>query len=450
MNRHFFINPNSSRKPGKRRLFRLRYLLLVLVLYAGWHFLFSGKGSEAEGAKDALAMKQAAPVRLTTQNAVALPKKPAPLTKQDLRVIDQDLVKSRNLTIDWGLQQFVSEMGDRYKLHYGGIAVLDAHTGAVLALYGQTPDGVDCSRALDTEPAASIFKVVTATAALEHGGFTDQSMFFYTGNAHTLYKNQLTNKRNKWCADISLADAFARSNNIVFGKLGIIYLGQTPIFYTAKKLGFWRQPLREIPSDPSSTFYAKDDYNLAELACGFNTQTRMSPLHAAAMITPALNNGVMVTPRIVNSTPVEKIQVMRGDTASRLEDMMERTTKSGTVCRTFRGVSADRVLKHLDIGGKSGSIDGETPPGRRNWFVGFAQNRYTGAGITVGTCLILKDHFLIEADMLTRLIVRYYFSQLPTGAPPEPERPAPRPKPAPKAKLTAHKHKVNKAKNHRT
>jgi penicillin-binding protein A len=429
MDRHFLIHSYSSRKPRKRRLFRLRYLLLAIILYAGWHFFFPGSGEGPEEMQGHAAVKPSSPVKPPLQAKNALPPaqlKQAPLSKKDLEFIDQELIRTRNLTIDWGLQQFITDMASRYKLYYGYLAVMDAHTGAILALYGQSPMGQNCSLGLDTEPAASIFKVVTATAAMEHAGFTDQSMFFYTGNAHTLYKNQLTNKRNKWCADISLADAFARSNNIVFGKLGTIYLGQAPIFLTAKRLGFWKSPLREFPCDASTSFYPKDDYNLAELACGFNTQTRISPLHAAQMATTVLNGGVMLTPRIVNTSPVEKIRVMRSDTASRLGTMMGKTVKSGTVARTFRGVSGDRVLRNLDLGGKSGSIDGDDPSGRRNWFVGYAQNRYTGQGITVGCCLILKDHFLIEADMLTRLIVRYYFSQQPLGTPPVQARPSPK------------------------
>ncbi len=288
---------------------------------------------------------------------------------------------------------------------------MDARTGDILALYGQTRSGQDCSLSLNPELAASIFKLVTAVAAMEQAGFTGQSMFFYTGSPHTLYRRQLTNKRDRWCEDVSLADAFARSNNIVFGKLGSIYLGETPIYLTTKKLGFWKSPLKEIKSLPSTSMFPKDEYNLAELACGFNKQTRISPLHAAEMVTAVLNNGSMVAPRLVKSSPVQKLPVMKTETAQDLNDMMERTVRKGTVAKSFRNMSSDRVLKNITIGGKSGSIDGDEPVGRRNWFVGFARNRITGEGITIGCLLILDNHFWIEADMLSRLIIRHYFAQ---------------------------------------
>jgi hypothetical protein len=102
---------------------------------------------------------------------------------------------------------------------------------------------------------------------------------------------------------------------------------------------------------------------------------------------------------------------MKEETAQNLSTMMERTVKSGTVAKSFRRISSDRVLKYLAIGAKSGSINGDQPKGKRNWFVGFAQNKETGEGITIGCLLILKDHFHIEADMFSRLVIRKYFSK---------------------------------------
>jgi cell division protein FtsI/penicillin-binding protein 2 len=287
---------------------------------------------------------------------------------------------------------------------------MDAHTGDVLALYGQTRSGQDCSLGLNTDFAASIFKLVTATAAIEQAGFTSQTKIFYTGSPYTLYKRQLTNKRDRWCADVTLADAFARSNNVVFAKIGTYYLGQMPIYTTAQKMGFWKPPMTDCEITPSTSFLPKDDYNLAELSCGFNKQTRMSPLHAAQIVTSVLNGGYMVTPRIVRCDGVRKNAVMKKETAQNLCFMMERTVKAGTVARTFRGSSSDRVLKHLVMGGKTGSIDGDDPKGRRNWFVGFAQDQNTGKAITIGCLLILDDHFWIQADMFSRLVIRHYFS----------------------------------------
>jgi len=406
-----WLLPVDEYPPLKRRrrpFLRLRYPLFLVLVIAVWFFLpehgtgtggtSQGDGSAGDGA--------AASVHMHGQTAQVV------ITREDLVCIDQDAIDRYNLTIDWDLQQFIAEKASQYKLYYGAMVVMDAGSGDILALYGQGPGGEqDCSLGLNPDLGASIFKLVTAVAALEQAGFTPESMFSYNGSAYTLYKKQLTERRNRWTEDISLAEAFARSNNVVFGKIGSMYLGQQPLILTAEKMGFGKSPLREISIDPSESYLPQDDYGVAELACGFNRHTRISPVHAAQMVTAVLNEGFMLAPRLVYGQDVEKTQVMQAGTARALHDMMERTVRRGTVSKTFRGSSSDRVLKHLVIGGKSGSINGSDPEGRRNWFAGYARHKETGEGITIGCLLILNDRFWIEADMLSRLVIRRYFSQ---------------------------------------
>ena len=153
------------------------------------------------------------------------------------------------------------------------------------------------------------------------------------------------------------------------------------------------------------------DLAVAELSCGFNRQTKISPVHAAQMVSSVLNKGSMVTPRLVRSEEDEHIQAMSEEAARNLAFMMERTARSGTVAKAFRHIDSDKVLRDLTIGGKSGSIDGDEPQGRRNWFVGYAQNRTSNEAITIGCLLIRNGYFWIEADTLSRLVMRYYFSR---------------------------------------
>lgn len=373
----------------KRRRIRLRYILLSLLIIAGSFFLLpDGKGGSE-----------------------VIPQKGSALSRKDLVQIDENTIRKHNLTISWDLQKYIADNAVKYKLHYGAIVVMDTRTGDILALYGHEQGRQDCSLCLDANHAASIFKMVTAVAAMDQGGYDGGSVFSYTGNAHTLYKNQLVNREDRWTADITLADAFAHSNNVVFAKIGTIYLGETPILLTAMKLGFWQSPLKDADCSPSTLFFPQNEYNLAELACGFNRQTKITPVHAAQMTSAVLNKGLMVTPRLIRAEGVEKVQAMSEDAAASLSSMMERTVRCGTVSKTFRNLAGDRVLRDLVIGAKSGSIDGDEPQGRRNWFVGYAKNPDSNDAIAIGCLLIRDDRFWIEADTLSRLIIRHYFSK---------------------------------------
>ncbi len=387
MIRQFPIDEHASPKRRRPRRFRLRYLLLPLLLIGiSFISLPDGKGGSE-----------------------VIPAAQSTLSRGDLGRIDRETIERCNLTIRPDMQQFIAGTAERYKMYYGTIVVMDARTGDILAMYGRGTQGEDCTLCLEANHAASVFKIVTAVAAMEQGGYTGNSVFTYTGSAHTLYRHQLVNRNDRWTADVTLADAFAHSNNVVFAKIGTIYLGETPILLTAMKMGFWQSPLREIECSPSTMFFPENDYNLAELTSGFNRQTKITPVHAAQMVSAAVNNGQMVTPRIIRGGHVEKVSVMSENTAHHLASMMERTIRCGTVSKEFRNCRSDRVLRDITIGAKSGSIDGDEPMGRRNWFVGFARND-AGDAIAIGCLLVLDARYWIQADTLSRLIIRHYFS----------------------------------------
>ncbi len=371
---------------------RLRYLLLLMLVLAGSFFLLKGPSKEETLAPES-----------DTVSAMLRP--------QDLCVITPETIRQNNLTIDWQLQKYIADTVRRNKVYFASVVVMDATSGDILALYGKNLREEDCSLCMDTFLAASLFKTVTATAALEYGNMEPGTTFEYNGRAHTLYKSQLDGHKNRWTRKATLSQAFARSNNVIFAKIGTDYLGEGPVLLAALKYGFWRPPLKECISDPSVLFIPENEYNLAELASGFNRYTKISPLHAAQMASSVVNGGEMITPRLKTGGEFEGVRIMSSETAHELDSMMRRTINRGTMSRAFRGYTRDRVLKNLVIGAKSGSINGTDPDGRRNWFMGYARDRNGQRKIAVGCLVIRDDYFWIEADGLAKIIIRYYFSR---------------------------------------
>ena len=337
---------------------------------------------------------------------------PRPLVPRDsLRIITPELIEDAGLTIDWGLQEYIANTLERYQVGFAAVTVLDPRTGEILALYGRDSSGEDCRLGLNAYLAASLFKLVTATAAIDYAGMSADTPCTYTGRAHTLYRSQLFSENRRWERTISLARAFASSNNVVFGKLGACELGVEPLLLAAMRLGFWQQPMMDCESSPSTLFFPDDDYRLAELASGFNRETRVSPVHAAQIAGAGLNGGTMVSPRILRSSPVAVRRVLSPDTARNLEAMMLQTVKSGTVSGAFRSARHDRVLRSLSIGAKSGTIKGTSPDGKRIWFMGFAQDPGTGEAISIGCLIIRGDYYRIQSDDLAKRIIRFHFSR---------------------------------------
>ena len=332
------------------------------------------------------------------------------LGKDTFKRITEEDIKKYDLTIDWDLQNFISETAKKYKIGFGAVVVMDAGNGDIISMWGKDRSGEDCSIPLNSYLAASIFKIVTASAAIEKG-MTPLTPVSYNGNPWTIYKGQLNGRIDKWTQQITFSHAFAQSNNVVFAKLGIS-LGEEPLFLNAMKLGFWKPPMRECWSAPSTVMIPENESDLGELACGLNHTTQMSPVHAAQIVTPALNKGIMVSPRIIRSMPVERIPVINEKIADDLYLMMGDTIKSGTFSRRFRMCSTDRVLKEVTIGAKSGSINSKNPEGRLTWFVGYADHPTKGK-ITIVSLLLRDPYYWIKADEFARIIIKQYYDRSP-------------------------------------
>jgi penicillin-binding protein A len=333
------------------------------------------------------------------------------IARDAVRIITPEVIKSRNLTLQWDLQEFISTLCRKNRTGLISVTVLNPRTGEILAMYGRDSSGENCTLALNSYLAASLFKVVTAAAAIDYAGLSTSSTLSYTGNAHTLYKSQITTKRNRWTNEVTLARAFATSNNVIFGKIGAMTLGETPLLLTATRLGFWKPPVVDLECTPSTVFIPETDFNLAELASGYNRYTRMSSVHAAQMVSAVVNDGSMIRPKIVRVSETVREQVMCRGTAADLRAMMCQTVRNGTVAKAFWGAQRDPVLKNLSIGAKSGSINGVEPEGMRHWFMGFAEDDATGESITIG-CLVIRDgNTRVQTFDLARGIIRHYFSK---------------------------------------
>ena len=310
---------------------------------------------------------------------------------------------------------------ERYTSRCVGIVVLSADTGRVLSMVSfdkQNPAHNTCIN--DQFPAASIFKIVTAAAAIDTRGLNSESIITYSGQKHTLYRGQLKETVKGNANTVSLEDSFAESINPVFGKIGIELLGKEKIDDYALRFGFNKPIDFDIPVKPSHIAVGDEPYNQAEIASGFNTQTTISPLHGAMIVATVLNAGKMPAPTIVdrligsqNQIVYERAKrparkVISEKTSKELHRMMQATISSGTAQKLFKGFDSNAVLKDLLIGGKTGSINNNP---RFDWFVGFAQNPRTRKAIAVSAVVVHEQFIGGRAGEYAKLAMETFFSK---------------------------------------
>jgi Penicillin binding protein transpeptidase domain/Penicillin-binding Protein dimerisation domain len=261
---------------------------------------------------------------------------------------------------------------------YGGVAVLDATNGSVLAIAGLGLSG--------PQPPGSTFKVVTTTAALDTGAvkLTDE---FPIQTSTVVAGREIANAHNESCGG-TFVEAFAESCNSVFVPLGP-KVGSKELVGTAERYGFNAPPslfddqALKAMGPPESTLPTSipDDVDLAVTAIG-QGEVLATPLEMASVAQTVANGGVRSPNSMVRDPALQPstrpVRVTSKKTAAMLRELMIHVVTEGT------GTAA--ALPGIQVAGKTGTAElGPKPlePGQAEagvtpeqnvdaWFTGFA------------------------------------------------------------------------------
>jgi peptidoglycan glycosyltransferase len=285
-----------------------------------------------------------------------------------LRVLN--LGSERLLTIEPSLQDALSQLLTSYQTPYAAIVVLEPSTGRVLAM-AEHSEADPSMHGLATKalfPAASVFKLVTATALLDAGLGPDDVGCAHGGKRHIQARLLEDSQADQTC--LSLAEAMGHSSNAVFAKLTHQHLTSEQLLAAADALHFNRAFDFPVPTDVSLARVPEDPLGLATTGAGFG-DVYLSPLHGAMLASVAANRGLWRPPvlfedQVDAAPPTER--VLSEEQATALVRMMEETVTHGTARRFFRGSTLRTAV------GKTGSLADKPPLPYRDytWFVGFA------------------------------------------------------------------------------
>ncbi len=343
--------------------------------------------------------------------------------------VEDDLAKV-DYTFDESLTEFVKKRLRRYRSDYSVVTIIDNNTGDILSTVGFRRRGNKFDYQLpfsSTHPSASLIKIVTSAGLLSTSEVDPDTVFSFRGRGTTLYKYQLKNKKTRWSRHLTFAKAFALSNNVVFAKAAINYLSSLELFKMASSFGFNKKLFTDISAGTSVFPMPKDRYNLAELASGMNDEAMISPVHAAVLSSIVANEGTLKYPRIVDKvvdldskevivdSHLKKERVLSSGVVGSIRDMMELTVKRGTARSAFRRMRRS-IKDKLVIGGKTGSITGGIPFGKRDWFTAYARpkNDPTDRGISVSVMNINVNKWYVKSSYLAKEVIEYYYKKRET------------------------------------
>jgi peptidoglycan glycosyltransferase len=273
----------------------------------------------------------------------------------------------------------------------GAAIVLDPRTGAILAMVDRPtfdPNDVDkafsslrarsdaplLNRALDgLYPPGSTFKIVTASAALDHGA-VDASDSFVDPGYFQIGPYSVHNDQNEVTGTQNVTGAFALSSNVDFAQIGI-KLGADNFYYYLQRFHVGDVTGMAVPMTrdvvPPETSIS--DSELAQMSFG-QGGLAVTPLRMALVAAAIANGGSMMRPTLVKEIrmpgrqtllvpPAEWGRAVTADTAASVRDMMIAVVRYGT------GTAA--AIPGVTVAGKTGTgTHNGAPPDA--WFVCFA------------------------------------------------------------------------------
>ena len=172
-------------------------LMLGILFYSGtW---ISAHLGQTEGEPEAGPEREAKkPVMLTREDVAGLMKEldlSAPPFHEKYSLTRNGERLSVETSLDPSLQTFVHDLLSHSHTIRASIVVLNPATGQVLAMadYENGHRGGNGPFSLRADyPAASLFKIVTAAAAIEGRGLSPESTLTLRGRKYTLYRSQLS------------------------------------------------------------------------------------------------------------------------------------------------------------------------------------------------------------------------------------------------------------------
>jgi peptidoglycan glycosyltransferase len=291
----------------------------------------------------------------------------------------------------------------------GSVVALDPRNGEILALYSnpsydpnvlanhdftaaaaaadqlnQDPEKPTRARTyMERKPPGSTFKIVTATAGIEHGGVTADSPSYPVQSEYraATFGQPIGNFGGGSCGG-TLFTILQESCNTAFAQMGVENATALGLTDSAADFGFNAAVPIDLPGGVRSVWptekVANDPPVLAQSSIGQN-EVSATPLQMALVAAAVANGGKIMVPHVMREVrdgqqdvvdrfePEVWTTAMTPDTAELLRQAMISVVTDGTARRLDDGLDGNIV-----VGGKTGTAQIGNEDSSHAWIIGFA------------------------------------------------------------------------------
>ena len=204
------------------------------------------------------------------------------------------------------------------------------------------------------EPGSTM-KIFSAAAALEHGGYTANSIFYCENGAYRIGKNTVHDtKKHGW---LSLQQIVKFSSNIGAVKIGEM-IGPQRLYANLQSFGFGSKTGIECPGEtPGSLAPFRQWTRIDAGTIAFGQGVSVSALQLASATAALANDGVLMKPYIVQAVTDQNGKLLRSFGPRKLRRVVSVQT-ARTVARMMQSVISE------DGTGPLAALDGYTAAGK--------------------------------------------------------------------------------------
>ena len=210
----------------------------------------------------------------------------------------------------------------------------------------------------DIYEPGSVFKVVTASAALETGTESLESSYYCPGYYNVIDDINIKCARTSGHGQETFTEAVVNSCNPAFIQMGLD-LGEDQFYSFFKGYGLTEKTGIDLPAEANSVYYTPDTMGIVELAsCSFGQSNAITPIQMITAFAACVNGGYLVQPYVVDQVldsegnvistteTVTKRQVISSETSEKMRLVLEQVVENGNA-----------QVAGYRIGGKSGTAE---------------------------------------------------------------------------------------------
>ena len=229
----------------------------------------------------------------------------------------------------------------------------------------------------DTYEPGSVFKVFTASAALEEN-VVNMNTTYTCGGSIQVKDKKMNCHNHAGHGTQTLKQGLENSRNPFFITIGQ-RLGVKNYFKYFQTFGFTEKTGIDLPGEASPQYYKENQYGIVELSsAAFGQTNSLTPIEVCSGIAAIANGGTLLKPYVVSEikdangntvSKTEKTEVRRvisEDTAQKVRSMMKGVVDEGT--------GKNGYVAGYNVAGKTGTSTklAESTDGKTKYIVSFA------------------------------------------------------------------------------